>query len=112
MTREGPRFRLRFSVIDGPELRCPKCGDWWPIDPEAWVPNRWDECRQCLRERTRLYYILRRHDPEFRSLEAARAKRYRAFLRRTAPAYVAVLDRERKARHREWLRTYRRERAA
>lgn len=108
----GPRFRLRFSLIDGPELRCPKCGDWWPIDTEAWVPNQWSECRQCQRERTRLYYILRRHDPEFRTNEAARAKRYRAFLKATAPQYLTTYDRERAARHAKWQREYRARKAA
>ena len=107
MTAFGPRFRLRFSLIDGPELRCPKCWDWWPIDTESWIPNRWDECRQCLRERARLYYILKAKDPEFRSVEAARGKKYRQYLRRHAPTYLPIYDRERRARKAAELRVYR-----
>lgn len=100
----APTFRLRLSPVDGPELRCPHCGEWWAITAECWRPNKWDACLACCRERGRLYQALRRHDPAFRAKATIYQRRYRSWLRRTAPELVAALERERSARRREYAR--------
>jgi hypothetical protein len=105
-------FRLRLSLIDGPELRCPHCSEWWPITTEFWEKNEWHMCLSCKREKSRLYARLRQRDAEFRTKKAAASRRYRAWLKATAPEYVAAYDRERKARNREQARTYRQQRKA
>ena len=105
------QMRLRFSLVDGPELRCPHCGEWWAITPEFWRPNKWDACMACQRERGRLYQALRRHDPAFRARSAEYQRRYRAWLKREAPDLIAAYERERSARRREWAREYRRKAA-
>lgn len=103
----GPQFRLRLSLIDGPELRCAHCGEWWAITPEFWAPNQWDRCRACSRERARLYEALRRRDPAFRAAGVERNRRYRKWVREHAPGYLEAYDRERRAIARERLRAYR-----
>lgn len=104
--------RLRFSLIDGPELRCAHCGDWWAINTEAWVPGSWDRCRACHNERSRLYQALRRKDPAFRAIGVERNRRYRAWIKREAPGYLEAYDRERRAIARDRLRAYRHGKAA
>jgi hypothetical protein len=99
--------RLRYSIVDGPELRCVHCGEWWPIDTECWQAGAWDRCRQCRNEWNRLYQAMRRRDPAFRLSELGRVKKYRQWVMRTHPEYLAAYDRERRARHREYLREYR-----
>ena len=104
-------MRLRLSLVDGPELRCPHCGEWWAITPEFWRPGKWDLCIACHRERNRLYQALRRRDPGFRARDAERSRRHRAWLKRTAPELVAAYERERGARRREYARQRRAEAA-
>jgi len=99
-----PQFRLRLSLIDGPELRCPHCGDWWPISTEFWRLNKWDMCRSCERERARLYARMKSKDPEFRSYKAAASKHYRLYLKKNAPQYLPAYERERRAQRREYQR--------
>lgn len=99
--------RLRLTLIDGPELRCAHCGEWWSITAEHWVPGRWYICRSCENERGRLYQALRRRDPAFRDLCNARSRRYRAWVKREAPGYLEAYDRERRALARERMHGYR-----
>lgn len=112
--RTGPQFRLRVKWPEEPELRCPKCAEWLPLTPEFWHLNHWSECRVCHAERQRLAQFLRYQvDPVYRASEVARGKRYRAWIRRTAPDLLHVYDRERKAKKAAELRAYReRQRAA
>jgi hypothetical protein len=98
------QFRLRLSLIDGPELRCPHCGEWWPITTEFWEKNEWHQCISCKRERARLYARLRQRDAQYRTEKAEKSRRYRAWLAETHPQYIAAYDRERKARYREKAR--------
>jgi hypothetical protein len=95
-------MRLRYHLIDGPELRCPHCGDWLPLTMEFWEAqrNEWHMCRACKRERARLYALLRSRDAEYRTKRADYARRYRAWLQKTAPEYVAAYERERKQQNR------------
>lgn len=99
--------RLRLSLIDGPELRCAHCGEWWAITPEFWANNNFSRCRACSNERAAMYQALRRRDPAFRSFEIDKTRRYREWVRKAAPGYLEAYDRERRAKHREWLRAYR-----
>jgi hypothetical protein len=94
------QLRLRLSLTDGPELRCPHCGEWWPITTEFWRLNKWHRCIACERERARLYSAIRRQDPTFRADQAVRSKRYREWLKRACPENVAAYDRERQERRR------------
>lgn len=106
--RTGPQFRLRVEWPGEPELRCPKCGEWLPISPEFWHLNQWSECRTCHAERVRLRsWMRRRGDPAYRLSERARSRRYREWIRETAPQLVDVYDRERRAKKAAQLRTYR-----
>jgi hypothetical protein len=98
--------RLRYSVTDGPELRCAHCGEWWAITPEFWPVRNWSQCRACIRERNRLYQEIRRRDPAFREAEGRRAKRYRLWVSRTHPQYLSAYDRERLEREREYARRH------
>jgi hypothetical protein len=97
------QLRLRYSMTDGPELRCPHCGDWLPITVEFWEVHRneWHMCRACKRERSRLYALLRGRDAEYRTARADYSRRYRAWLKATAPGYLEAYDRERRKRNRE-----------
>jgi len=94
------QFRLRLSLIDGPELRCPHCGEWWPITTEFWEKNEWHQCISCKRERARLYARLRQRDAEYRTQKAEKSRRYRAWLQEHCPQYVAAYEREKRARNR------------
>lgn len=104
MTTSGPLFRLRWSPIDGPELRCQHCGEWWSIGEDAkvfWRPREsWAMCVACINERARLYQAIRRIDPEFRASEADRHRKYYAALKRTAPQCLPAYRREKMARAR------------
>lgn len=95
-------MRLRYDLTDGPELRCPHCGDWLPLTMEFWEAqrNEWHMCRACKRERSRLYALLRGRDAEYRTKRADYARRYRAWLKATAPEYLPAYDRERRLRQR------------
>lgn len=93
-------MRLRLSMIDGPELRCPHCAEWWPITFEFWEKNEWHMCLSCKRERARLYARLRQRDAEYRTKKAEASRKYRAWLAATCPEYISAYDRERKARNR------------
>jgi DNA-directed RNA polymerase subunit RPC12/RpoP len=95
------QLRLRLSLIDGPELRCPHCGEWWPITTEFWEKNEWHRCLSCKRERARLYARLRQRDAEYRTKKAEASRRYRAWLNEKYPHYVDAYERERKARNRK-----------
>jgi len=101
------QFRLRLSLIDGPELRCPHCGCWYPIDTEHWEKNEWHLCLACKRERARLYAKLRQRDAEYRTKKAEASRRYRNWLKETCPQYLSAYDRDRKARNREKARQHR-----
>lgn len=110
--RSGPQFRLRWSPIDGPELRCAHCGDWWAITDEHWRPGRWYMCRACENDRALLYKALRRSNPVARAVDTERSRRYRAWLRANAPGYLEAYDRERRAVARERMRASRKAKAA
>lgn len=100
----GPKFRLRWSQLDGAEMRCQHCGEWWSIDPEFWVVGKWAECRVCLREKGRLYQALRRLDPEYAEAGRTRVRRYKNQMRRLYPDLLRAYEREVQARRRERLR--------
>lgn len=106
------RLRLRLSLIDGPELRCPHCGEWWPVTTEFWEKDEWHMCLTCKRERARLYARIRQHDPEYRAANAQKARRYRAWLKETYPQYLDAYERDRRARNREKARERRHNRVA
>lgn len=103
------RLRLRYSLVDGPELRCPWCGEWWTITPEHWDTKRndYDRCLACDRERSRLYAALRQRDAEYRTAKAEKSRRYRRWLKEHCPEYLPAYDRERKARERQRAVEYR-----
>jgi hypothetical protein len=98
------QFRLRLSLIDGPELRCPHCGEWWSITTDHWEINEWHMCLPCKREKARLYAAMRQYDPQYRDAKNAKSRRYRKWLKETYPQYIRAYDRERKARDREYAR--------
>jgi hypothetical protein len=100
-------FRLRLSLVDGPTLRCPHCGEWWAITPEFWRVNVWHKCLACLREQARLYHHLRMRDKEYRGEKAVKSRRYRLWLKKTCPEYLPAYDREKKARERARAVAYR-----
>jgi hypothetical protein len=102
------QLRLRLSLIDGPELRCPHCGEWWPITTEFWERNEWHQCVSCKRDRGRLYAAIRQKDPDYRARKAEDSRRYRAYLKKTAPQHIPAYDRERRARNRISARERRR----
>ena len=106
-TVTGDKLSLRWSQIDGLELRCPWCGEWWALDSEFWTMNYWDKCTACRRERSRLWQAMRRTDPAFREYEIEKNRRYRASIRRMYPDLLAAYDRERRAQKRVWLRNKR-----
>lgn len=99
-----PPFRLRVRLGEEPELRCPYCGDWWPITSECWRLNDWDKCLACSRERSRLYQQLRLRDPFYKAKNVDKSRRYRAWLRKTCPQYLPAYERERRAQRREYAR--------
>lgn len=99
--------RLRVEPGHEPELRCPHCDEWWPIAEEYWRLNAWDRCRACKQEADRLRGALKRADSEYRANAAAYQRRYRAYVKRTAPGLLEAYDRERRAKKRKWLRSYR-----
>lgn len=101
MATSGHHLRLRLSLLDGPELRCLHCGDWWPIDTEHWEKQEWHMCLPCKRDRARLYQKLRQADAEWRSRKAAASRRYRLWLKANCPQYLQAYDREKRARNRE-----------
>lgn len=83
----------------GPELVCRWCDEWWPLTREYWCVNRdgrvrTDRCRECERERARLYQRLRLLDPEYRHENADKARKYRLYVRKTAPDLLAAHGRE------------------
>lgn len=104
-TTVGTRLRL---TIDGPELMCAHCGEWWPIDTASWRVNsldparqvsEWGKCRSCYREGDALAKALRlRDDPAYRERERRRSadykRRNRYWLVRHFPHLVAAHDRE------------------
>lgn len=104
--------RLRVQLGHEPELRCPHCDEWWPLDIEFWRLNEWDRCRSCKQESDRLRKAIRRLDPDYRKSAADSQRRYRAYVKRTAPGLLEAYDRERRATKREWLRQYRARNAA
>jgi hypothetical protein len=101
------RLRLRYSLIDGAELRCPHCGTWWQITPEHWEKNEWHMCLPCKRERAKLHAKLRYRDAQYRADKAGRSRRYRAWLKENCPQYLQAYDRERKERSRQKAAEYR-----
>lgn len=101
-------LRLRVTLGQDPELRCPYCGEWWTLTPDCWRLNDWDKCLACQRERARLYSMLRMRDKEYRTVKADYSRRYRAWLRDNCPQYLPAYERERK----EQRRVYARERRA
>jgi hypothetical protein len=105
----GDQLRLRMSLIDGPELRCPHCSEWWAITPEFWDTARseFHMCIACKRDRARLYQRLRQRDKEYRDQKAEKSRRYRAWLAKTCPEYLKTYDRDRKSRQREYMRNRR-----
>lgn len=103
------RLRMRLDLLDGPELRCPHCGEWWPITTEFWEKNEWHMCLSCKRERAKLYARIRQRDAMYRAEKADKSRRYRAWLKANAPEYVAAYDRERKARARAQAKARRQE---
>ena len=101
------QFRLRLSLIDGPELRCPHCGTWWAITTEHWEINEWHMCLACKRERAKLYARLRQRDAEYRTVKAEKSRRYRRWLMENCPEYLPAYERERRSRERRRSQEYR-----
>jgi hypothetical protein len=97
-------MRLRVALGQEPELRCPWCDEWWPITADFWRLNDWDKCLACNRERARLYQQLRCRDAQYRTANAEKSRRYRAWLAATCPEYLPAYERERKAYRREYAR--------
>ncbi len=109
--------RLRLT-IDGPELMCAHCGEWWPIDTESWRVNsldpakqhvEWGMCRSCYRERNRLRAAYKlANDPAYRTRNrercAAYKRRLRYYIARHHPTLLDAHDREVLARKRERTR--------
>lgn len=116
-TTVGTRLRL---TIDGPELMCAHCGEWWPIDTESWRVNSldpakqrssWSMCLACYREDQRLKKALRyATDADFRKRENARTtaykRRYRYYIAKHHPELLAAHDRQKAADQRARLRAY------
>ena len=99
-----PPLRLRVTLGQEPELRCPHCGEWWSLTPDCWRLNDWDRCLACTRERAQLYSILRMRDKEYRTRKADYSRRYRAWLAKECPEYLPAYERERLAARREYAR--------
>jgi hypothetical protein len=99
-----PALRLRVTLGQEPELRCPHCGEWWTLTPDCWRLNDWDKCLACQRERARLYSLLRMRDKEYRTAKADYSRRYRAWLAATCPQYLPAYERERAAQRREYAK--------
>lgn len=100
--------RFRWSRIDGAELRCLHCDEWWSVGDdiaEFWVIGKWSECRACVRERGRVYQAMRSLDPAFVEKRRLRVRRYKAEFHRTYPElareYDRVMARNKRARARE-----------
>lgn len=107
MSRWGTPHQIRWSPVDGPELRCRVCGEWWSIGPDAmtyWRRGRFSECIACLRERQRVAEAMRALDPEYRRKRAERTRRYKAEFRRAYPDLATAYAREMKRRERERAR--------
>lgn len=91
MTDNGPRFRVRISRENDPELYCGNCRSWLPISVEFWpARDRLSRCRACEAERSRLYQARRAFDPEFRLKQYMKSLAYRAYLKGVAPELLAV----------------------
>jgi hypothetical protein len=115
----GTRLRL---TIDGPELMCAHCGEWWPIDTESWRVNsldpkrqvaQWGMCLSCYREDDRLKKALRRaNDDDWRVRQnrrtAAYKRRWRSWIKRNHPDLLGAHDRDMAARCRARVRSYKR----
>jgi hypothetical protein len=99
--------RIRIDLLDGPQLRCAWCGEWWPLAAEFWTLRNFSRCAACLREKSRLEQALRRIDPEYRRHEVEKSRRYRGAIRRWHPDLLAAYDSERRARRRAYLAEYR-----
>lgn len=95
-----PRFRVRLSDDDEPELWCGGCNEWLPISIEFWpARDRFWHCRACEAERSRLYQAQRAFDPEHRMKNIRKSRRYRAYLMGIDPALLDIDE----AVHREGL---------
>lgn len=92
--------RLRVEPGSEPELRCPHCNEWWPLTAEFWRLNEWSRCVACKREQDRLRAAVKRADPAYREAAAAYQRRYRSYVKRTAPGLLEAYDRERRAKRR------------
>lgn len=107
-----PRFRIRLTEDDIPELYCHGCQEWWPVTIECW-PSRtsfW-RCRACEAERSRLYQARKRLDPEGYIQNINKSRRYRAYLRDEEPELLPAVDaekREREAAAARWRRSEKR----
>lgn len=122
-TTVGTRLRL---TIDGPELMCAHCGEWWPIDTESWRVSsldpakqkaEWGMCRSCYREQDRLRKALRlASDPAFRERNRVKSadykRRWRRYIAKNHPDLLAAHDRDIAARKRERVRLAHHRRAA
>jgi hypothetical protein len=109
--------RLRLT-IDGPELMCAYCGEWWPIDTESWRVNsldptkqkvQWSQCRACFREADRLRHAKRyAEDAEMRRRNAERCaaykRRWRYYIAREHPELLEAHDNEVADRRRRRVR--------
>ena len=100
-------MRLRVTLGQEPELRCPHCGEWWTLTPDCWRLNDWDRCLACSRERARLYQRLRSRYAEYRTASAERSRRYRSWIKRVCPEYLPAYERERAAGRREYAKARR-----
>lgn len=77
-----PRFRVRISDTDDPELYCYGCQDWLPISLEYWpFKNTFWRCRSCENDRMKLYHAMKMMDPAFRFENAMKSARYREYVR-------------------------------
>lgn len=104
-------------TIDGPELECKHCGEFWPIDVEHWVVDRTrglrpSSCRNCERERAKLYQAIRRQDPTFAAKDRDKCARYRHYIKRSHPTLLEAYDREKRAEARQRSANWRARRVA
>lgn len=105
--------RIRWSESEGFELRCERCGEWWPLDNDDvrtyWRPeNGLRRCLACIREVEAISKRRARLDPERVARERAADRRRRRVprpwrreqMRASAARYYEAHAEEIKARRR------------
>jgi hypothetical protein len=93
---------IRYSPIDGWEMFCLACREWWPLDLEFWYPKHGTgRCIACIRTAQRAKYRVSRitRTPE----QAARARRYQEQYRLVAAETKREYNRRYREAHRDEL---------